>query len=163
MLDRLFGRSSDKTAEEPVTVQSSPGDVAAAFFHAIVERDLEKAFALVADDAEVTIHPVGVRGGRADVALAFFRSTLVAFPDLTLKVKRTVTTAADTVVTELKFEGTQAAEYLGVINQEKHLDVDQGWVLRVADGQIRSITGYWCQNQLYRRLAVKRIDQPAIV
>jgi ketosteroid isomerase-like protein len=48
------------------------------------------------------------------------------------------------------------------VNQEKHLDIDQGWLLRVADGRVRSIRAYWCQNQLYRRLAVKRIDHVTI-
>ena len=54
-------------------------------------------------------------------------------------------------------------EVFAVLNQEKHIDVDQVWLLASRDGRISSITGYWCQNQLYRRLAVKRLDQVAIV
>jgi hypothetical protein len=30
------------------------------------------------------------------------------------------------------------------------------------DGLITEVTAYWCQAQLYRRLAVKRYDQIAI-
>jgi ketosteroid isomerase-like protein len=68
------------------------------------------------------------------------------------------------VVTALvKVEGTQAGEYAGVVNQEKHLDLDEAWRFTVAGGAITAVTAYWCQQQLYRRLAVKRFDQVAIV
>ena len=60
-------------------------------------------------------------------------------------------------------EGTQAADYLGAINQEKHLDVDQAWRFTVAGDRITGVDAYWCQNQLYRRLAVKRLDQISLV
>jgi hypothetical protein len=36
-------------------------------------------------------------------------------------------------------------------------------LLRAENGTVRSITGYWDQNMLYRRLAVKRLDQVALV
>jgi hypothetical protein len=32
----------------------------------------------------------------------------------------------------------------------------------VDGGAITQVTAYWCQQQLYRRLAVKRFDQIAI-
>ena len=41
---------------------------------------------------------------------------------------------------------------------EKHLDIDQAWRFVVGDGVITAVTVYWCQAQLYRRLAVKRYD-----
>ena len=64
--------------------------------------------------------------------------------------------------TVLAVEGTQAADFLGAINQEKHLDIEQAWVLST-DGQvITGLTAYWDQNKLYRRLAVKRLDHIAI-
>ena len=92
-----------------------------------------------------------------------FDETITAFPDLLLTVKRQFAGTDGVVVTELKCEGTQASDYLGAINQEKHLDIDQVWLLRVEGGLIRGITGYWDQNMLYRRLAVKRLDAVAIV
>lgn len=141
---------------------SSPADVAAAFWAALADHDVDAAFAHVADDAEVTIPPAGVLGQAAD-ARRFVESTLAAFPDLLLTIARSFTGIDGTTVTELKLEGTQAGDYLGAVNQEKHLDVDQVWLLRTAEGRITAITGYWCQNQLYRRLAVRRLDQIAIV
>lgn len=146
----------------PHPATSPPTEVAAAFWAALADHDADAAFALVADDAEVTIPPAGVLGRAAD-ARHFVEATLAAFPDLLLTITRSFTGIDGTTVTELKLEGTQAGDYFGVVNQEKHLDVDQVWLLRATEGRITAITGYWCQNQLYRRLAVKRLDQIAIV
>ena len=83
------------------------------------------------------------------------------FPDLMISVSRVITTG--NVVTALfKAEGTQAAGYAGAINQEKHLDIDQAWRFVTGGGLITEVTAYWCQAQLYRRLAVKRYDEIAI-
>jgi len=56
-----------------------------------------------------------------------------AFPDLLISVSRVITTG-DVVTALFKVEGTQAAEYAGAINQEKHLDIDQAWRFVVGDG-----------------------------
>jgi steroid delta-isomerase-like uncharacterized protein len=137
-------------------------DPAAEFWRAIGDRAVDAAFARVADDAEVTIPPAGILGTAADDGREFFAATMAAFPDLLLTVKKSFTCSDGVAVTELRLEGTQAADYLGASNQEKRLDIDQAWLLRVEDGVIRSITGYWDQNQLYRRLGVKRLDQVAV-
>jgi len=136
-------------------------DPAAEFWQAISDRNVSAAFARVADDAEVKIPPAGILG-TAREGREFFASTLAAFPDLLLTVKKSFTCTDGVNVTELKLEGTQAADYFGAINQEKHMDIDQVWLLGTEDGVIRSITGYWDLTMLYRRLAVKRLDQVAI-
>ncbi len=135
---------------------------AAVFWRAIGDRDVDAAFAVVADDAAVHIPPAGVTGAAAD-ARAFFTATVTAFPDLLLTIQHSFTGSDGVTVTQLTMEGTQAADYLGVINQEKHLDLDQAWLLGTADGAVSWISGYWDQNMLYRRLAVKRLDQVALV
>ena len=78
-----------------------------------------------------------------------------------LRVSRVIATG-EVVTALLSIEGTQAGDYAGAINQEKHLDIDQAWRFVVADGLITEVTAYWCQAQLYRRLAVKRYDEIAI-
>jgi ketosteroid isomerase-like protein len=140
---------------------SNGGDTAAGFWRAIGDRDVSAAFALVADDAEVKIPPAGILG-TAREGREFFTATMAAFPDLLLTIKKSFACADGVTVTELKLAGTQAADYLGAINQEKHMAIDQAWLLRAEDGVIRSIAGYWDLNQLYRRLAVRRLDQAAI-
>jgi len=136
---------------------------AAFFWKAIRDGDVDRAFSVVADDATISILPAGIQDSAKTQGREFFESTVKAFPDLMLTVNQAFTGNDGVVVIELTMEGTQAADYLGVVNQEKHLDVDQAWLMKTANGTIQSISGYWCQNQLYRRLAVKRTDQVAIV
>lgn len=140
-------------------------ETVARFWDAVRRGDVDGAFAEVDEGATVHIPPAGVNGGKEE-ARAFFRETVAAFPDLPLAEKSSFTGADGTVVTQLKMEGTQAADYLGVINQEKHLDLDQAWMLGVDSGdsgRITSIKGFWDQNILYRRLAVKRLDSVSII
>ena len=60
-------------------------------------------------------------------------------------------------------EGTQAGEFLAVANQEKQFDLDQAWMLTITpDDRISAVVAYWDQNQLYRRLGVKRLDEITI-
>jgi ketosteroid isomerase-like protein len=124
-------------------------------------RDSDAAMAVVDPAVRVDIPPLGVTGGGAQL-LAVLADIFQAFPDLLVTVRNVIETG-DVVTAEFKVEGTQAADYAGAVNQEKHLDVDQAWRFTVADDRIVGIDAYWCQNQLYRRLAVKRLDQIAIV
>jgi len=139
----------------------TPASVADDFVTALQEGDLDGAFGAVSPAAEVVIHPTGQAGGPA-IAREFFREALTAFPDLMLTVTRRTACGNGRVLVELSLEGTQAADFLGAINQEKHLDLEQAWLFTVSDGVITAITGYWDQNKLYRRLAVKRLDRIAI-
>jgi ketosteroid isomerase-like protein len=143
------------------TTNRTPAQLVAGFFADIQRGDLGAAFAAVAPDAQVTIHPTQQAGG-PEIARDFFSEALTAFPDLQLTITRSAACSDGRVLAELIFEGTQAGDFLGVINQEKHLDVEQGWLLATGGGVITAITAYWDQNKLYRRLAVKRLDQISI-
>ena len=123
--------------------------------------DVEAAIAVVDPQVSVTIHPLGVRDTGADALRKVLADQLRGFPDLMIGVSRVITTG-DVVTVLFKAEGTQSADYAGAINQEKHLDVDQAWRFVVGGGLITEVTAYWCQAQLYRRLAVKRYDEIAI-
>ncbi len=137
-------------------------DAAADFWDAIRAGDMDGAMELVSDDATIDLLPANVNGGKEE-ARGFFAATVTAFPDLLLTIKNHFIGTDGTAVTEMKMEGTQAADYLGVVNQEKHIDLDQVWMLGMSDGRITSIRGFWDQNILYRRLAVKRLDAVSIV
>lgn len=137
-------------------------DPAGSFWEAIRSGDVDGAMGIVAEDATIDLLPANVKGGKGE-ARAFFDATVTAFPDLLLTVKNHFIGTDGTAVTEMKMEGTQAADYLGVVNQEKHIDLDQVWMLGVSNGEVTSIRGFWDQNILYRRLAVKRLDAVAIV
>ena len=150
-------------APPPVTeVGEGARALARAFFEALGRRDAQAALALCAPDASVEIVPAGLTGTAALEGRRFFEALVTAFPDLLMGVRAVVGTA-ELAVVELKLEGTQAADFLGVLNQEKHVDVDQAWMIWAARGKIVGLRAYWCQNQLYRRLAVKRLDRISIL
>jgi steroid delta-isomerase-like uncharacterized protein len=140
---------------------SSPTEAVQAFLDGLSQRDVAAALAVVDPEVSVTVHPLGVRGTGADVLRAVLDDMVNAFPDLLVTVGRVITTG-DVVTALVKVEGTQAAAYAGAINQEKHLDIDEAWRFVTEDGRITAVTAYWCQAQLYRRLAVKRFDAVAI-
>ncbi len=150
------------TTPEESTVTTRPRETVEAFLNAFKLSDVHAAMSTVAEDVTVTVFPMQVRDGGSDVVRKLLDDVVTAFPDLHLTVKD-VTEVGDVVVAEFKIEGTQASDFLDAINQEKHLDLDTAWRFTVKNEQIVGIEAYWCQNQLYRRLAVKRQDHVTIV
>jgi ketosteroid isomerase-like protein len=140
---------------------TSPTQTVQAFLDAFARHDIDAALAKVSPQAAVTVHPLGIGGRGPGVLGVVLGDLLRAFPDFIVTTGRVITTG-DVVTALLKVEGTQAADYVGAINQEKHLDIDQAWRFTVTEGVITGVTAYWCQQQLYRRLAVKRFDAIAI-
>jgi len=140
---------------------TTPTHTIEAFLAALARHDVDPAMALVDSQVAVTVHPFGLNENGADVLRAVLADQERAFPDLMITVSRVIATG-DVVTALFKAEGTQGAEYAGAINQEKHLDIDQAWRFVAAEGLITEVAAYWCQAQLYRRLAVKRYDEVAI-
>ena len=136
----------------------TPTQTVEAFLDALARRDVDAAMALTDPQVAVTVHPFGLNDKGADALRTVLAGLVRAFPDLMVTVGRVVTTG-DVVTALFKAEGTQAADYAGAINQEKHLDIDQAWRFVIDVGLITKIDAYWCQAQLYRRLAVKRYDE----
>jgi steroid delta-isomerase-like uncharacterized protein len=139
----------------------TPTQTVQAFLDAFARHDIDEAMALVDPQVAVTVHPFGLNESGADVLRTVLADLVRAFPDLVISVSRMITTG-DVVTALFKAEGTQAAAYAGAINQEKHLDIDQAWRFVTGGGLITGVAAYWCQAQLYRRLAVKRYDEIAI-
>jgi ketosteroid isomerase-like protein len=140
---------------------ATPAQTVQAFLDAFARHDNDAAIALVDPQASVTIHPLGVRDADPDALRQVLADLVRGFPDLVISVSALITTG-DVVTAQFKADGTQAAGYAGAINQEKHLDIDQAWRFTVGGGMITEVSAYWCQAQLYRRLAVKRYDEIAI-
>ena len=137
-------------------------DLASSFIASLAQRDVSGALALAQPDSRVHILPLNVQGLLSREGRAFFDELLGAFPDLHLRARRVFAGNDGTVVAEITIDGTQAGAFLGVINQEKHVDLDAAWLVRVRDGAIEELKMFWCQNQLYRRLAVRRLDRITI-
>lgn len=137
-------------------------DVTRTFFDRMDSHDTSGALALVAPHTNVTLVPLKLQGDAVNVGRQYLEQLMSAFPDLSVRVRRLFVGNDNTAVAEITIEGTQAAEFFGIINQEKLMDLDQVWFLHVHDGVIDRIKAYWCQNRLYRRLGVKRLDHVTI-
>jgi putative intracellular protease/amidase/predicted ester cyclase len=124
-------------------------------------RDADGAGSLIAPDAVVNLGPAGGSGIFAQRGAKFINDLIAAFPNLRVTI-RSIVADSETAVIEITIAGTQRADFLGIHNQEKHLDLDEAWVITATDGKIANIRAYWCQNQLYRRSAVNRLDQISI-
>lgn len=144
------------------TTVTTPRQTVEAFLAAFRLKDVDAALTTIADDARVTVFPLKALNEGKDVVRTLLQDIVTAFPDLHISEKD-ITDVGRVIVAELKIEGTQAADFLGAINQEKHLDIDTAWRFTVDGDHISALEAYWCQNQLYRRLAVKRQDQVTIV
>lgn len=132
------------------------------FFDRLHAHDADGAMRLVASDAVVNLQPL-TSISKADMLRTYLTSLVRAFPDLSVKVRNVFVGTDGTAVAEITLNGVQSDDFLGIVNQEKHMDLDQAWLLHVGDdGQISRVAAYWCQNQLYRRLAVKRLDKITI-
>lgn len=141
----------------------SAHSVALEFFDHMQAGEADTILGMMAPEATVSVVPLAVQGPMADEGASYLRELATAFPDLLIRIRRLFVTADNTAVAEITVDGTQAGDFLGVINTEKHFDLDQAWMLKVApDDRISAVTAYWDQNQLYRRLGVKRLDKITI-
>lgn len=147
--------------EEPEPMSGAPAQTVRSFLGAFARHDVDAAVALADPAVSVTVHPLGVHGTGTNALRQVLADLVRGFPDLMITVDRVIATG-DVVTALFKAEGTQAAGYAGAINTEKHLDIDQAWRFVTGGGLITEVTAYWCQAQLYRRLAVKRYDEIAI-
>jgi len=140
----------------------SARDLAQTFFTRMDAGDVEGTLALVAPEAPVNLIPLQLQGNASEVGRDYFQQLASAFPNLQVRMRRLFVGSDNTAVAEVTIEGNQAADFFGILNQEKLMDLDQVWLLHVDDGAIDRIKAYWCQNRLYRRLGVKRLDHITI-
>jgi len=140
----------------------SARDLAQTFFARMDAGDVEGTLALVAPEAPVNLIPLQLQGSASEVGRDYFQQLASAFPNLQVRVRRMFVGSDNTAVVEVTIEGNQAADFFGILNQEKLMDLDQVWLLHVGDGAIDRIKASWCQNRLYRRLGVKRLDHITI-
>lgn len=137
--------------------------VARKFFDHMEAGEVEDIIGMTAPSAVVSLVPLSVSGCMAEAGTSYLRELARAFPDLLLRVRQLFVTTDNTAVAEITISGTQAADFLGVDNQEKPFDLDQAWLLAVTlEGLIGAVTAYWDQNQVYRRLGVQRLDKVTI-
>lgn len=133
-------------------------EIARAFFARMDARDTNGLLALITPDADVSLIPLHLQGTAQDVGRHYVEQLVRAFPDLSVRVRRLFVGHDAVAVAEITIAGTQAADFFGIVNHEKLMDLDQVWFLHINGPTIDRIRAYWCQNRLYRRLGVKRLD-----
>ena len=136
--------------------------VARAFFERVEAGDVAGALALTTAGGDFQAVALGVKGTIEIEGQGFLEELRRALPDLAMTVIRLFVGRDGTAVAEVFVDGTQADDLFGIVNQEKHVDLKTVWFLHVAGERIDGIRAYWCQNQLYRRLGVKRLDRVTI-
>lgn len=141
---------------------SSALEVAEAFIAGLARHDVNAALTTCSPQCRIHIIPLELNGAIHTEGRKFFEHWINAFPDVSLVTRRIFATRDGVVAVETTFDGTQANEFLGAINQEKHVDLDEAWLLRTHDDRVEEVKLFWCQNQLYRRLAVRRLDRVTI-
>jgi ketosteroid isomerase-like protein len=141
----------------------SARSLAEKFFARMQAAEVDQILGMMTPEATVSLVPLNRHGPMATEGASYLRELSRSFPDLLVRLRRLFVTGDNTVVAEITVDGTQANAFLAVANQEKHFDLDQAWLLEVtADGRISAVIAYWDQNQLYRRLGVKRLDKVTI-
>jgi predicted ester cyclase len=137
--------------------------LAEAFFARMEAGEVDEILGMMTPEATVSLVPLNRHGPMALEGASYLRELASSFPDLLVRVRRLFVTGDNTAVAEITIDGTQAGAFLAVANQEKHVDLDQAWMLKVTPGgRISAVIAYWDQNQLYRRLGVKRLDKVTI-
>ena len=136
--------------------------VARAFFERVEAGDIAGALALTTPGGDFQAVALGLKGTIDSEGHGFLEELREALPDLAMTVTRLFVGRDGTAVAEVFVDGTQADDLFGIVNQEKHVDMKTVWFLHVAGERIDGIRAYWCQNQLYRRLGVKRLDRVTI-
>jgi steroid delta-isomerase-like uncharacterized protein len=138
-------------------------ELAEKFFGHVEAGEVDEILGMMTPDATVSLVPLNWHGSMTADGASYLRELARAFPDLLVRVRRLFVTADNTAVAEITIDGTQADDFLAVTNQEKQVELDQAWMLTFTpDDRISAVIAYWDQNQLYRRLGVKRLDQITI-
>jgi ketosteroid isomerase-like protein len=141
----------------------SARSLAEKFFGHLEAGEVDEILGMVAPGATVSLVPLNRHGLMTAEGACYLRELARSFPDLLVQLRRLFVTGDNTAVAEITIRGTQAGDFLAVANQEKQFDLDQAWMLRVTpDDRISAVIAYWDQNQLYRRLGVKRLDKITI-
>ena len=141
----------------------SARSLAEEFFARMETGEVDEILGMMTPEATVSLVPLDRHGPVAADGAAYLRELSRSFPDLLVRVRRLFVTGDNTAVAEITIDGTQADDFLAVVNQEKHVELDQAWMLKVTPAdRISAVTAYWDQNQLYRQLGVKRLDKITI-
>ena len=124
------------------TRTQTPADTAKSIFDALGRKDLDTAFALVAEDAVDDFVAIGRFEGRPAIR-SFFDELFTAFPDFDMAVERIVGDEATAVVQWQASGRFTGGPFQGVEPTGKEVAVRGVDVMEIADGLVRHNTIYY--------------------
>jgi len=132
---------------------STPAEVARDIFAALVEKDLDAAMALVAEDSVDDFVAIGEIRGRPAIR-AFFDELLTAFPDFDMTVERIVGSES-TAVVQWEANGTfTGGPFQGIDPTRKHAVIRGVDVMDIIDGMVRHNTIYYDGASFARQIGL---------
>lgn len=114
--------------------------------------DLDACLATMPGGANYRILPMGREHDGDDEVRELLAGLLTAFPDLQL-IPQLVHHAADAVIIEGRTRGTQQADWAGIPNQGRVMDVDGAIIFRFDGDRMTNETVYYDHAAVIRQLS----------
>ncbi len=125
-------------------------EIAASFFRAYSNREIDKAISLASEKGTFRYIPLGangkgkIKGEEGTTWFGIASALIAAFPDLSNKVKNITVDNEGNAIVQVFIGGTQENEILGIPSKGKYYNVEHLFLLNINDdGFIEKITCYW--------------------
>ncbi len=137
----------------PSRTAATPLKVARAIFDAVSNKDLDAAFAFVADDTVDDFVAIGEVRGKPAIR-RFFDELLAAFPNFEMAVDRIVGDRS-TAMVQWHATGTfSGGKFQGIEPTGKHVEIRGVDVMEITEGLVRHNTIYYDGASLARQIGM---------
>jgi steroid delta-isomerase-like uncharacterized protein len=134
-------------------------DIAQAYFDGWNRRDPSAVLATMADDGTYADPATGGPVGGAAFA-GYMRGLFAAFPDVAFSIASVGLAAPDLVAAEWVMRGTNHGSMMGLPPTGKRIELHGADFIRVAEGRIRSVEGYFDSRVIPEQLGLQVNVQP---
>ena len=140
----------------------NPIDVAQQYFDAWNRRDPPAVLATMAEDG--TYSDPGTGGPISGQAFAgYMQGLFAAFPDTSFSIASAGLAAPDFVAAQWIMRGTNTGSMMGLPPTGKPIELHGADFIRVADGRIRSVEGYFDSRAIPEQIGLRVIVQPKAI
>ena len=137
-------------------------DVAQQYFDAWNRRDPAAVLATMAEGGTYT--DPGTHGPISGQAFAaYMQGFFAAFPDVSFAIASVGLAAPDLVAAQWVMRGTNRGSMMGLPPTGKTIEVNGADFIRVADGRIRSVEGYFDSRAVPEQLGLQVVVQPKAI
>ena len=137
-------------------------DVAQQYFDAWNRRDPAAVLATMAEGG--TYADPGTHGPVSGEAFAaYMQGLFAAFPDVSFAIASVGLASPDLVAAQWVMRGTNHGSMMGLPPTGKTIEVNGADFIRVADGRIRSVEGYFDSRAVPEQLGLQVVVQPTAI